>query len=236
MNAKTLPGLFTTRPPRHPLPAQDLAQPEAASLLLAAQREDSLPSRFLAHVMAHALAHDTCLPHALGLPGAAFAAMLNGCFAGVAPIWEPARLQHTLHGCRPGLALPDGSHLVPQHRPGMAPCTRLKAGAGEQDELEALLLSHRAGLAAAEPYVAAAVAAAAMGANHLWEDLGLPQRDLLTATLRLCFPTLAAQNTADMRWKKFFYRKLCDKSQQRRCKAPNCELCSDYAICFPWSA
>lgn len=236
MNVKTLPGLFTTRPPRHQPPPEDFTRPDAAGLLLAALREASLPCRFLAHVMAHALHHEVCLPHAMGLPGAAFAAMLETCFVDVTPIWEPERLQHTLHGCRPGLALGDGSRLVPQHRPGMTPCTRLKAGSGEQDDMEALLLGHRAGLAAAEPYVAAAVAAAAMGANHLWEDLGLPQRDMLTATLRLCFPTLATQNTADMRWKKFFYRKLCDKSQQRRCKAPNCELCSDYAICFPWSA
>lgn len=236
MNAKTLPGLFTARAPRHkPLP-EDLAQPDAASLLLAAQREDTLPSRFLAYAMAHALHHETCLPHALGLPGATFVAMLDDCFVAVTPVWESSRLQHALHDCRPGLALPDGRRLVPPHRHGVAPCTRLKAGSGEQDELEALLLGHRAGQCKAEQYVAAVVAATAMGANHLWEDLGLPERAMLSTTLRLCFPTLAAQNTADMRWKKFFYRKLCDKSKQRRCKAPNCELCSDYALCFPWSA
>ena len=236
MNAKTLPGLFTARAARHePLP-DDSPQPQTASLLLAALGGDTLPRRFLAYAMAHALHHKPCLPHALGLSNAAFAAMLEGCFVGVTPIWESPRLQHTLHGCRPGLALPDGSWLLPHQHHSVAPCTRLKAGLGEQDELEALLLAHCAGHDQAERYVASVVAATAMGANHLWEDLGLPDRTLLSATLRICFPTLAAQNTADMRWKKFFYRKLCDSSTQRRCKAPNCELCSDYALCFPWSA
>jgi len=35
-----------------------------------------------------------------------------------------------------------------------------------------------------------------------------------------------------MRWKKFFYRTLCERDGVLLCKAPNCEVCEDYALCF----
>ena len=46
------------------------------------------------------------------------------------------------------------------------------------------------------------------------------------------FPRLAALNSRDMKWKKFFYRLLCDRAGIPICKSPNCADCCDYAFCF----
>ena len=78
----------------------------------------------------------------------------------------------------------------------------------------------------------AAIATAAQRDNHLWQDLDLPSRSELSAILQLRFPTLAAENTGDMKWKKFFYRQLCKRAEVPICKSPHCAECCDYAVCF----
>ena len=35
-----------------------------------------------------------------------------------------------------------------------------------------------------------------------------------------------------MKWKKFFYRQLCERSGMLICKSPRCADCVDYRICF----
>jgi nitrogen fixation protein NifQ len=35
-----------------------------------------------------------------------------------------------------------------------------------------------------------------------------------------------------MKWKKFFYKQLCLREGLTLCKAPSCDVCSDYALCF----
>jgi len=80
--------------------------------------------------------------------------------------------------------------------------------------------------------VAHLVVTACMGGDHLWQDLGLPHRRALSELLSTHFPTLAAKNTGDMKWKKFFYKQLCEREGIRICKAPSCAVCSDYAKCF----
>lgn len=77
-----------------------------------------------------------------------------------------------------------------------------------------------------------AVASAAMRDNHLWQDMGLPNRALLSRLMAECFPELAARNVGDMKWKKFFYRQLCEREQVPICKSPNCADCIDYKVCF----
>jgi nitrogen fixation protein NifQ len=47
-----------------------------------------------------------------------------------------------------------------------------------------------------------------------------------------CFPALAARNVGDMKWKKFFYRQLCEHAAVPICKSPNCADCVDYRACF----
>jgi nitrogen fixation protein NifQ len=80
--------------------------------------------------------------------------------------------------------------------------------------------------------IAHLVATACMGGNHLWQDLGLPGRKALSSLLSGHFPTLAAKNTGDMKWKKFFYKQLCEREGINACRSPSCAVCSDYAKCF----
>ena len=95
-----------------------------------------------------------------------------------------------------------------------------------------LLLSHRAGRDLSEIHMAEIVCTACLGSNHLWEDLGLFNRKELTALMRRNFPTLAARNVKDMKWKKFLYKQLCIMEGIYVCRAPSCEECTDYHVCF----
>ncbi|VVM08566.1 hypothetical protein MAMC_02287 [Methylacidimicrobium cyclopophantes] len=81
-------------------------------------------------------------------------------------------------------------------------------------------------------WVAHAVAAACLADDHLWRDLGLSDRQELARLLERHFRPLYERNVDDMRWKKFFYKQLCERAGFRACKAPSCRECSDYAICF----
>ena len=71
-----------------------------------------------------------------------------------------------------------------------------------------------------------------MGPNHLWEDLGLGSRDQLNALMQEHFSSLKAINTHNMRWKKFFYRTLCERAEVLICKSPHCKQCEDHPLCF----
>lgn len=114
--------------------------------------------------------------------------------------------------------------------PGALP---VQVEAPEEEDLIRLLLDHRsAGTDARTDWVAAMVARRSLGANHLWQDLGLRDRSELSALLVRHFRPLAAQNVQNMKWKKFFYRQLCQREGIVICKAPNCEVCTDYAACF----
>ncbi len=111
-----------------------------------------------------------------------------------------------------------------------APVTR--AGVDEFDDLAALLLQHRAEPSEQLAWLSLAIASAAMGENHLWQDMGLPSRKVLSELMTRYFPGLAARNTGDMKWKKFFYRQLCEQADVPICKSPHCADCCDYAVCF----
>ncbi|MBK9613969.1 MAG: nitrogen fixation protein NifQ [Uliginosibacterium sp.] len=111
---------------------------------------------------------------------------------------------------------------------GARDCTPLD----EFDELFALLEERAEPRDETSHWLAAAIATAAQRDNHLWQDLGLPSRSELSAILQLRFPTLAAENTGDMKWKKFFYRQLCKRAEVPICKSPHCAECCDYAVCF----
>lgn len=104
--------------------------------------------------------------------------------------------------------------------------------ADEFTDLLGLLLPHRLRRNRDGEWLARAVAAGCLGDNHLWEDLGLPSRAHLSALLDAWFPALVARNAYGLRWKRFFYRQLCEATEIRLCKAPSCGVCSDYAACF----
>lgn len=102
----------------------------------------------------------------------------------------------------------------------------------EEEDLKLLLLDHRAQGEPVEEWLAAMVAHACRRSDHLWQDLGLSGRKDVTEMLHRHFPGLALLNVKDMKWKRFFYKQLCDREDIRVCKAPNCESCNDYESCF----
>lgn len=102
----------------------------------------------------------------------------------------------------------------------------------EEGDLRAFLLDHRARGAEEEVWLAAIVARRSLEPNHLWQDMGFASRRELNAMFRRHFPALVARNSADMKWKKFFYRQLCEREGMLLCKSPNCEVCEDFEACF----
>lgn len=80
--------------------------------------------------------------------------------------------------------------------------------------------------------LAATMARACLGHDHLWHDLGLVSRDELSRILYTHFPNLAALNVGRMRWKKFFYKQLCERLEVKACRAPSCGVCANQAECF----
>ncbi|TAN48627.1 MAG: nitrogen fixation protein NifQ [Methylococcaceae bacterium] len=103
----------------------------------------------------------------------------------------------------------------------------------EREDLLGMLMAH-AGTADREEthWIAGILVAGCLGDDHLWQDLGLWSRVELSGLIAHNFPTLAAKNTQDMKWKKFLYKQLCEAEGIRACRAPSCEVCVDYRVCF----
>jgi nitrogen fixation protein NifQ len=109
---------------------------------------------------------------------------------------------------------------------------RDSAALDELQDLLDLLLEFRREPSETLAWLSHAIASAAMRDNHLWQDMGLPNRPLLTRLMMENFPELAKRNVGDMKWKKFFYRQLCERAEVPICKSPNCGDCVDYQVCF----
>ncbi len=146
----------------------------------------------------------------------------------------------------PGLDDSQTRRLFARWFPGAETCIKLQwsatdaAGCAEPridefDDLVSLLIDHadpNAGPPDEASCVAHAIAFASLGENHLWQDLHLPSRSELSAMIGRWFPRLAAKNTHDMKWKKFFYKQLCEREGLFICRAPSCGVCCDYSVCF----
>ena len=78
----------------------------------------------------------------------------------------------------------------------------------------------------------AIVARRSMREDHLWQDLGLPHRAALSQLMAAAFPGLYTGNDRDMKWKRFFYRTLCEAEGFSLCAVPHCRDCSDFERCF----
>ena len=140
-------------------------------------------------------------------------------------------------GCLPahlGLGDKNYQHLVAEYFLGFdAPApSRQVQKVPEWDELQKLLLDHRAHEYQSEIWIADIVATACTGHNHLWQDLGLANRDELSRLMWVNFPELARHNTGNMKWKKFIYRRFCSSEGIYVCPAPSCGECKDYGKCF----
>ena len=79
----------------------------------------------------------------------------------------------------------------------------------EYEALIGLLLESASADDDRAPVVAEWISRASMQPGHLWRAMELEDRSQLRELLETHFPELAAGNTKDMRWKKYFYKKLC---------------------------
>jgi nitrogen fixation protein NifQ len=102
----------------------------------------------------------------------------------------------------------------------------------EFDDIVDLLTDYRCDNSEETGYIILFIADACMGENHLWQDMGLANREVLSNLMQRYFPKLFANNTANMKWKKFFYKQLCERAEIMICKSPTCGVCVDYQICF----
>lgn len=143
-----------------------------------------------------------------------------------------------------GLDLAEFSALLDQYFPGargayLTPAFRATLASGsnrngfdEFDDLLGLLKEHRGDESRVTFWLAHAITACCMGDDHLWQDMGLPNRQTLSDLLARHFPILFAGNTGGMRWKKYFYKQLCERNGAFVCRSPSCADCSEYTNCF----
>ncbi|BBL72031.1 nitrogen fixation protein NifQ [Methylogaea oryzae] len=165
---------------------------------------DDPNGHWLSQLYASWMAGEGGLPHYLGLEPETFWALTDWYFPG-------ARIN--------GVA-PSGQH---------ADYSRML----ERDDLRRQLLGHAARPEATElPWLADILVAGCMGGDHLWQDLGFWSRADLSGFIAHNFPSLAALNSRDMKWKKFLYKQLCEAEGIYVCRAPSCEVCIDYPKCF----
>ena len=167
---------------------------------------------WLARIVAEQRAGRTCLPLHLGLTVRDYDQMIALHFGKAEPLSDCA---HT-----PG----DESGALREEL--------LELRRDEWFELSGLLLSGRRGREQEEVWLASIVAAGCLGGNHLWRDLGLASRLQLRELLTHNFPQLAMRNVQDMRWKKFFYKQLCEQDGGHVCRAPSCGVCPTYDECY----
>lgn len=99
-------------------------------------------------------------------------------------------------------------------------------------DMVGLLLEYRSFDAEFNVWIAHAIASGCMGSDHLYHDMGLPDRRTLSGLLERYFTGLFQKNVHNMKWKKFFYKQLCDRAEVSMCPARNCQSCVDYKNCF----
>jgi nitrogen fixation protein NifQ len=102
----------------------------------------------------------------------------------------------------------------------------------EEEQLRRRLEGHHAGPRPEALWLTAMITRRSMSADHLWQDLGLRNRADLNRLMRERFSGLAARNVSNMKWKKFFYRMLCEMEGFTLCTAPTCRACGDFDGCF----
>lgn len=84
-------------------------------------------------------------------------------------------------------------------------------------------------------WLARAIAAACQGSRHLWQDLGLNNRDAVSRLLQQYFEPLYLSNTQNLKWKRFIYAQLGVQQGKPDLQPPKCRQCDEFAVCFPFS-
>jgi nitrogen fixation protein NifQ len=139
---------------------------------------------------------------------------------------------------RAGLSAVELTPLITQWFPaarGAIAAWSVPTGRPEDEEIAMvrdLLQAQRSTEGDLGAWLASMVARRSMEPNHLWEDLGLRDRSELTRLLTRHFAPIASRNTKNMRWKRFFYRMLCEEDGFVMCSTPVCSNCSDFELCF----
>lgn len=165
--------------------------------------DGSANSGWLAQIIASWLAGEGVLPDALGLAGAQFEQLQRQYFPGY----------HLAAAASSGKVL-DFSRML------------------EKQDLIQLLRQFAAVQNEQTEWLITLIVTACLGSDHLWQDLGLWSRNDLSALLNHNFPEMAVRNAQDMKWKKFLYKQLCEAEGLYVCRAPSCEVCKDYPVCF----
>ncbi len=162
------------------------------------------------------------------------------------PHWfiQIARARQAGRTCLPwqlGLDSPDYRQLASRHALPLPSEAELAADLREEllglrrdewAEIRNLLLEGQPQPEPEHHWMAAIVAAGCLGGDHLWRDLGLESRQQLRELLLYNFPEVAGHNVQNMRWKRFFYKQLCERGGSYVCRAPSCEQCSTRDECF----
>ncbi len=160
-------------------------------------------SRWLAQIVASWQVGEAVLPRGLGLNDKEFASLLACYFPG-----------YKLPSSAPSGKILDFSRMLEKH------------------DLEKYLKHYTVLPTPESEWLITLIVAACLGSDHLWQDLGLFSRCELSALLQHNFPDMAARNNKDMKWKKFIYKQLCEEEGIYVCRAPSCEVCKDYQVCF----
>lgn len=141
----------------------------------------------------------------LGLPGAEFRAMLDHYFPGAA---------------RSGWA------------PDAEPVEAMELPCEFGDLVDMLVDGQTPGAdALAVRWAAHALACGCFGNTHLWQDMGLSGREDVSALLVENFRPVFDANVTDMKWKKFFYHRVCERLDIHPCPEPSCSGCEHYTRC-----
>jgi nitrogen fixation protein NifQ len=211
-----------------PVPAATwISESERVYARLMARAVGAGNDQAFASMIASQAAGQGALPPWLGLEPAAYRCLLEYHFPGIG-IDRVGHLDTGLGRDRPGTF----AGLDRVALSGLAPTLVADPRGDEREELVRLLLMDKAGESPSEVWMAHVVAAGCLGQDHLWQDLGLTDRSELNALMRRNFPSLAARNVKDMKWKRFLYKQLCEAEGIYACRAPSCEVCADYHVCF----
>ncbi|MES9935138.1 MAG: nitrogen fixation protein NifQ [Sedimenticola sp.] len=185
------------------LAALAVESPQDAYARLMDARRGYPVEEILARIVASWMVGEGAMPEWLGMGERGFRQMMQGHF----PHFNASELQ--------------GVGSAVDHERG-----------AEMDDLRKLLLASRTTGSQLETWMTDIVIAGCLGSDHLWQDLGLWQRADLSRLMLENFRPLAIRNTRDMKWKKFLYKQLCETEGIYTCRAPSCEVCTDYAVCF----
>ncbi|MFZ6873915.1 nitrogen fixation protein NifQ [Undibacterium sp. Di27W] len=111
----------------------------------------------------------------------------------------------------------------------------LQAAPVEFMQLKQLLLDHQSVSVNTQhaSWLASAIAAASFGSRHLWQDLGVPGREAVSALMREYFTELFLANTQNLKWKRFLFAELGRRQGKYDLRPPKCTHCDDFHVCFP---